>query len=269
MTGGKRNFIAVPSLILWLGFGALGLAWLGFFLVDMLDIFGMGTALYQAMEDPGHLSPWVQPWLWVTLFKEGGPIEVLQWLFLASASGISFHLHGRISAWGMAGKDTGRVRLFWLLMGIAFLLMLIEDSGNVRHLLRHLMEASLGTTAKSISELMYFAALGAVPLSALVFFGRPALRLPRTRIYLLGGFFLYALAAAGSATRYQWYDKTGMWLHENVFQEALKVVQVGNLPHGFVIMDYLLEESLELAAAAMLAAAAASFMAEWKTPSPS
>jgi len=251
-----------PKLILFAGFGGLALAWLGVFLVDVLDLFGAGTALYEAMQDRAPS----RAWFWVIMFTEGGPVEMMQWLLLAVAAGLAFHLHGRLSGHNSLNREDLRARLFWLLMGIAFLLMLIEDAGNARHWIRQAVSGILGGKAGEISEFLYYAALAAVPLSALAVFGRSILRLPGTRVFMIGGFFFYALAAGGSAMRGYWYEIAGEWLHIKVFGGALRVVEVGIEAHGFWLMDYLVEESLELIGATLLAAAAATALCRGRTP---
>ncbi len=248
-----------PKLILSTGLGVLVLAWIGVFLVDAVDLFGTGSALYDLL----HRRHSSRAWLWVLLFTEGGPIEMLQWLILAMAAGLAFHIHGRLHLAGTASKDAICARAFWLIMGIAFLLMLVEDTGNARHWIRALVRAVFGGRSGEITEWAYFIALGAVPLTALVFFSRPILRMPKTRMLLLGGFFCYGLAVAGSVTRYRWYETAGHWLHVNVFRESLKIVEVGNHGHGFWLMDYLVEESIELIGATLLAATAAAFLREY------
>ena len=251
-----------PLLILCMGFGALALSWAAFLLVDIADVLGLGSAVYEYFSERDIERAQV----WAILFTEGGPVEIMQWLLLAVASGLAMHIHGLLSAGKNPGKNDRHARLFWLLMGIAFLLMLIEDAGNPRHWAIRFFHALFGGDAGQITELIYFAALGALPLSALAFFGRPVLGLPRTRIFLLGGFFVYGLAAVSSAARYYWYEAAGEWLHARAFGETLKEVALGTQGHGFWLMDYLVEESLELIGATLLAAAAAAFLREYKGP---
>ena len=63
--------------------------------------------------------------------------------------------------------------------------------------------------------------------------------------------------------RCYWYEIAGEWLHIKVFGGALRVVEVGISKHGFWLMDYLVEESLELIGATLLAAAAAAFLRQY------
>ncbi|WP_299316189.1 hypothetical protein [uncultured Halomonas sp.] len=111
-------------------------------------------------------------------------------------------------------------------------------------------------------ELLYFAVLACVPLSALLLFGRSVLGLPRTRLYLLGGFFCYGLAAGGSAFRYHLYEPLGHWLHHGLLNGGLRITEIGGHSHYFWLMDFMVEESLELAGATLLAAAALQGSAE-------
>ena len=248
------------TLVVFTGLGALALAWGAFILIDLADVFGLGTAVYEHLSarDSSRFQ------VWAILFTEGGPIEILQWLFLAAASGFALHTHGVLSAEGNPERTTNRARLFWLLMGIAFLLMLIEDAGNPRHWAIRFSQMLFGGNAGQVTELAYFVSLGSLPLIALALFWRTILTLPRTRVFLLGGFVVYGIAAISSASRYYWYEAAGHWLHVSVFGERLREVSLGNHGHGFWLMDYLMEESFELAGATLLAAAAAAFLREYK-----
>jgi len=259
MTTHPRSSGFFPLIPLCTGFGILILAWVGVLLFDVLDVSGLGSWLYDTLHDR---SP-ERAQVWVILFGEAGPIEMVQWLFLVAAAGLSFHIHGRLSAGGSKSREDARARMFWLIMGIAFLLMLIEDAGNPRHWFRHFFWEFLGDHQGRISEMIYFAALGALPLTALVFFSRPVLRMYKSRWLLLGGFFFYAIAVGGSVTRYYWYEAAGNFLHATVLGETLKEVALGDQGHGFWLMDYLVEESLELIGATLLAAAAAAFLRDY------
>lgn len=249
-----------PGMLLCIGLGLLATFWACFFLVDVLDAFGFGSRLYDAMYawNPERSQ------VWVILFTEGGPVEMAQWLLLVAAAGMAFHIHGRLFSRSAGSTADKRARTFWLLMGIAFLLMLIEDAGNPRHWFRYFFWTFTGDDQGRISEMVYFALLGSLPLSALMFFGRPVLQLKRTRNLLLGGFFFYAVAVGGSMTRYYWYETAGDWLHEKVLGGALKEVSLGSQGLGFWLMDYCVEESLELLGATFLAAMAASFLKDFE-----
>ncbi|MCG6659763.1 hypothetical protein HOP52_18600 [Halomonas campisalis] len=241
------------------GFGLLGLAWLAVIGVDILNLWGAGDRLYERM---GERSA-TRAWAWVMLFSEGGPIEMLQWLTLALAAATAFMRYGRLSPGAAPGSLERSAALFWLLMGGALMLMVLEDAGNMRHWLRDTAYHFLGGRSPRYVELLYFGALACVPLSALLLFGRSVLRLPRTRLYLLGGFACYGLAAGGSAFRYRLYEPLGHWLHHGLLNDALRVTEVGGHSHYFWLMDFLVEESLELAGATLLAAAALQFGVEF------
>lgn len=252
----QSNSLAVKLIAA--GFGFLVFAWLGFVLFDIFDLFGWGTSLHERMHDrhPARSQ------FWLLFFGEGGPVEMVQWLFLSAAAGMAFHIHGRLAAEkvaGTAGYDN-TARIFWLLMGIAFMLMVVEDAGNPRHWLRHFFWEFAGDDLGMISERVYFIALGSIPLAALVFFGRPVLKLPWPRNFLLAGYFFYAIAAGGSAIRYHWYESAGNLFYVRILKESLPPLALGNEGIGFWLMDYLAEESLELIGAVLLTATAASFL---------
>lgn len=67
----------------------------------------------------------------------------------------------------------------------------------------------------------------------------------------------------GSALRYHWYDTLGHWVHHGLLGGAMRITEIGGHSHYFWLMDFLIEESLELAGATLLAAAAVHFSAEF------
>lgn len=153
--------------MLFVGFGVLGLAWLAVIAVDVLNLLGAGDQLYFHMIERNVTRSWV----WVMLFSEGAPIEIFQWLTLALAAAVAFVLYGRLSLGAVIGSRERSAALFWLLMGAALMLMILEDAGNVRHWFRSSAYHFLGGREARYVELLYFVALACVPLSALLLLG--------------------------------------------------------------------------------------------------
>jgi len=232
------------TLIFMAGALFLALCWLTVFIVDFTAI---GAPLHKE-----NLS------MWYLVFTEGGIVEMGQWTLLAAAAIAAARVGGRL------GKAPGGP--FWSWMAVLFVLMLMEDAGNPRHRLAHYAHLSrkylgmfegLPFSINLLVECLFFGALAAIGMYALFRHGWPLLtKGAPERPWLLAGIAGYAIAVPASATRYigNWYLHAGEWVHETLFMGRLPWMERGD-GHGFLIMDYLFEESLELLAAAALAAA--------------
>jgi hypothetical protein len=248
-TGGR-----LPEII----FGAALLAILGslllFYLVDLRNLWGMGS--------------FVNRLFFLHWWRDEGPIEWLQWACLASAALLGAFIAGRIH-----GHDQ-RAFLFWAVMAVAIALMLIEDAGDPRHRLREYVQFAFGETEGqgvmgTVTELLYFAVLAAIPLYALIRHGRVVLSDKRTKAFILVGFVAYALAGSlsfvGSAFSAlldrNFYDISG----DLLYQLSVRLGDEGLLRAWttisneavdaptfiqFALMDSLVEESIELIGAA-------------------
>ena len=201
--------------------------------------------------------------LWLVLFSEGGPIEMLQWLTLTLAAGVSFSLYGNFCHLNEDYFNKKYISRFWLIMGIALMLMILEDAGNMRHWIRFFFHYIFGGNAAKFAELIYFGLLALLPLAAVFLYGRYILFAKITTLYLFGGFAFYGFAVIGSALRYYWYQAAGQWLHYDVFDGSMVIVEWGSQPHYFWLMDFWIEESIEFMGATLLAAAALHFSAEF------
>jgi hypothetical protein len=207
--------------------------------------------------------------VWVHLFANGRPTEWLQWYALgataiiaAFASGTAF-ASGRSSGAG-TGPMMGHAR-FWAIMAVAFVLMLVEDAGDVRHAIRTFVELAsglprnIGMLDRGV-ELAYFAVVASVPVYALLRYGRHLRPYPTTLYYVLAGFGFYAIAAVSSATRHwgAWYAQVGLVIQERFDM----VVTPGETPAGMGhwLIDALLEETVELIGATFFLAAAISYL---------
>ncbi len=232
-----------------------------FYLIDLRNILGVGSLLNR------HFF-----WHW---WRNGGPIEWLQWGCLAAAALLGAFIAGRVY------NHDKRACAFWALMALAFALMLIEDAGDPRHRIREYVQFVFKEDGQGImgtlTELFYFAALASVPIYALVRHGRVLTRLVRTKVYVAIGFAAYALAAslsfAGSAFSAlldrNFYRISG----ELLFRLSLRLGDadlshfwLGESPDQiqhhifFQLMDGLVEESIELMGAAAFLAAGVSYL---------
>lgn len=211
--------------------------------------------------------------LFYELFAEGRWAERLQWALLTFCAGTVFWMRLRLTR-DMPG--VGEIRVPLTLLGLGTLIMLAEDALNVRHIVARLIIASdiipdLSDRAIRLAWELSFYAL----IAALVFFSTVTIlrrgfgggNIPgATRRGFFAAFGLYGLVAFGSAMRRvgDWQENLGAfliarlelgedprWLKaqeilvENEWDEAW--------PLSYLLVDHLVEESLELIAAALLA----------------
>ena len=243
----------------------------------MVYFFDLHNALGVRDYFRGEYDTW--PFFWYHWFKNGGPIEIIQYLFLGFGALVCIKNSNpsqRNQLDVQEGHSSKEISRFWTLMGIALILMLIEDAGDPRHTIRVYVQAMAGEgeqgTVGTITELAYFTLLGMVPIYALLRFGRAALtNKVKTAVYLLGGFFSYALAVgasfAGSAF-HSLLEKNLYMISGRYLLELL--VTLGDEKTGelyaqnkdwisFYLMDSPVEESIELIGASLLLAAAISY----------
>ncbi len=132
--------------------------------------------------------------------------------------------------------------VFWGLVTVSFVLMLIEDAGNPRHRIAYYLVNYLGWSRLAIEGTLYVLISFPIIIAFLRYWKVPFIY-PQTRLYLLTGAFLYGGAASSSVFRFQddyYYD-----LGDKISDLLLE----GVVP-GFWLMDYVIEEAVELLAAA-------------------
>ncbi len=204
---------------------------------------------------------------WFRLFAEGAVVEWFQWFFLAGCVIASAFLWGRAAA---SGRDHARA---FALLAIGFAIMLIEDSGNLRHRIGNsIVYAIYGDfekpetlLAKNAFEMAFYVLIASCVML-------PVLRLwPRLRDaamlrrFLGAGVACYFVAAASSATSGfgYWYEAVGSRLLAlapadpqdwSALKERLEDNAFPYTEFGHTFMDTLYEESLELLGAAFLLA---------------
>lgn len=242
--------LAPATIVVSLAVAYLLLAWGAFWTIDVFNVLGLRDAL---VADP-HQQ------MWVRLFREGRPTEMLQWLALGGTAVAGATASGMLSARGRRGHAT-----FWLLMSITAVLMLIEDAGNPRHFFGEMARYHLGMPARIATELTYFAILASIPLYALFHYWRCPWASPATRRYLIAGVVFYAIATMSSGTRDvgEWYVHVGAYIDQVVLSGRLLPLAPDPLEGGgtgFHLMDSLVEESIELLGAAMLFASALAYL---------
>lgn len=228
--------------------------WSLVYLIDVRNVWGLREGLLNA----GLSYP-----VWWILFKEYGPTEWLQWFALGTLTFLCFQTYYRLKK---NAASRGAVT-FWLLLGITAGIMFLEDCGNTRH---HLARMAInlseygwsdqgGRHLRTIVELVYYIILASLPVAALLRYGRHVWKSLRFPWFLILGYALYGLAGFASGTRYinEWYFVAGGYIHQfmsSMASGSLVHASTGTLPMEFWLMDFLVEESLEvLGAYALLA----------------
>lgn len=242
-----------PGLVIWIPVIYLGVAWALFLMVDVLNVAGAQEAAARRL---------AVPITWYYLFQEGGATEILQWLLLGGSGLTGAFLAGLLSR---EDRDSG-AHIFWALMALASVLMLIEDAGNPRHYLASLAGMSVSShlrqTMVTLVEMGYYSLLASVPLYALWRHRSAAFKIPRVRRYLILGYLAYATASIASATRHlgEWYSAAGQLMHQLLGGNLLIPPGWDAYTLNFFLVDWLVEESVELLGAAALFASALAFL---------
>lgn len=227
----------------------LVLAWSAVVLVDVVNVFGIRERLDVIM--------------WANLFGNGRVSEWVQWYTLGATALLAMYFAGALR--GARDEEVRGQGMFWAVMGVALVLMLIEDAGDVRHEIRRVVELLTGQPRHTgmldrVVEFSYFVALASVPLYALLRYARHLRSRPVVLVYVLAGFSFYALAAISSATRNWggWYASVGVKVQETF---ALRVPE-GMPPeqYGHWLIDSLYEETVELFGVMFFLAAAVTFL---------
>ncbi|MFA9477094.1 hypothetical protein ACERK3_02185 [Phycisphaerales bacterium AB-hyl4] len=242
-----------PWHVLLFAGGYLAAAWGVFFVVDVGNVAGLRDRLIATgLQDPT---------IWHRLFMEGGVTEMLQWMTLGIAGVLAAMLAGR--CWHAADPSERAAARFWLIMSVALTVMLIEDAGNPRHQVRQWAHTASGSFFVSmLAEGVCFLLIAAVPVYAVLRYGRTMWGYRNTRWYLLIGFATYATVSTFSASRHvgEWYIAAGTWIHAMVGGDLVRYDH--HQPLEFWLMDWLVEETLELIGAAFMLAAGVAFFHE-------
>lgn len=238
--------------VIYLGIGILILSYLSIILVDLLNIANARN-IVKELEIPI---------LWNYLFTEKGPIEIFQWLFLGSFTVIS-----TLTAFKLKKENKHKEKIFWTLFAVAGAIMLIEDATNVRHFIitRHLQ---LDWYTGKILELGIFGLIASVPIIAVIGYGKHIFHHKNTTKLIVLGFIFYGSAAFISGPSdligvtntlgNSLYDSTvfigGEELQEIYEDVDKRAREQEDLDTRYRLVDFLVEESLELLGATMLLA---------------
>ena len=261
----KKNYI--PETIIFITVLSILISLILIYLIDLNNIAGLRDYMFSL--NPGYFFFEFRPFVFHNWYRNGGLAEIMQWLLLGGSA---------FFAALMAGKDnntTRKEKMFWGIMGIVFILMLIEDAGDPRHTIRSYVQAFFSEVVQgpmgSLTELIYFSILAVIPLYALIRYGKTLKQVPRSLYYTFSGFVFYAVATIlsflGSAI--DLYHRAGGVLYDFMIKlgdDALaQIWQNYNLRERwdfieFFLMDSLVEEVLELLGAAAFLAAVLAFL---------
>lgn len=242
-----------PSPWIALGFAvfvvALGWALTG--IVDAMNYGGSRDWLLRSDLEPSAV--------WIQMFTEASLVEWTQWVLLALFTVAAGIVGGALSMKGMR-RGAG----FWKLMSFAGGLMVIEDAGNIRHaiveVLTQFRVPTVGFVGTNVLiEAIVFALIGLVPLYAVVRYGGVLRGRGPVLGLLAAGVVAYGVAVGASATRYvnASYEQAGAWVRETIFADRLVIPDYNSWDpqvFDFFLMDYLVEESIELLGVGLLLA---------------
>ncbi len=257
MIAALRKRPNLPGIIVSIVIVYLVAAWITFYLVDVNNFLGLRSLLIST----GALKP---PVVWYHLFREGGLTEIMQWSLLAGTA-----YYSRLLGKEFRASGNKKAASFWFLLSLAAFFMFLEDAVNVRHALsflaRLLFYGYHPQLIRTIAETIYFVALGSIPLYALFRYGQTVWGDKGTRRFLLAGFTAYAIAVGASVSRFvaDWYNAAGHFIHNAVGRGSLLLPagwQVADLE--FFLMDWIVEESIEIVGAAALFAATLTYFSK-------
>ncbi len=264
----KSLKIQLSEYIFFISILVVILSFLLYYLIDLHNIFGLRDYLFSI--DKNHFSFFGQSFFFRHWGRNGGLAEIIQFLLLlGSVITSSF-----IAAYN---KFTNKkIYFFWLLMTIAFGLMLIEDAGEIRHTLRYYFQLFFNETAQgtygTFFEFIYFFLLALIPISALIFYGGFLKKFKKTRIYFVIGFSFYFLASILShfgtifLNKENFYDLVGVWFYNfsvKISGPDLAYLWESVELKSFIshyLMDSLVEENIEIIGASAFLAASISFL---------
>ncbi len=267
----KKKLLIADKIFIF-GISLVLFSFLAFLLVDLHNIFGLRDVLFNTK--PYYFYFTYYPFFFQHWGRNSGIAEVFQFLFLGGAIMISAFIAGtRINI-------SKRQFKFWLLLAIAFTLMLLEDAGNLRHTFMSYVQAIFVEPEQSWGgssfELLYFSVLGGLPLYTFIRYGGFLKRYKKTRIYLIIGYIFYflagALSFAGTAFskvfEKNFYSQAGHYFYNfslKIGNSELTEIWTNwqansSFPINFYLMDSLLEENLEIIGSSALLAAALAFL---------
>jgi len=212
----------------------------------------------------------VLPLLWFHIFAEGKVAENIQWLLQGVCAFISLSLIFRFLKLNLHEYV---VCFFALTAGS--IIMVVEDSLNIRHhvsdyyLPIFLNVERVSRNQRMAWEVSFYIVLSALMIFPIIFlFAKKLLTNNQTNLWLIFSYGVYGLVGFGSALRGlgYWQENLGNWLIERLNLAELpswayslermefwrENLEVYNYTLGYLLVDHLVEESVELLAIGLL-----------------
>jgi len=257
----------VPELIIIGSSAFVILSFILYYLIDLRNAWGLRDWLFSV--DRVYFYFTYTPFFFQHYGRNSGFVELAQWGLLATAIILTALLAGRMY------EKSRELSRFFVLMTVAFTLILIEDAGDVRHMMMSYVQLAAGEPDQGIVgtafEGLYFAILGGIPLYALIRYGKTLREHGKAWWYVIAGFVAHATAASLSfvGTAFQMLLERDLYtiMGESLvtlsyrlgtpdLPEIWEAWNAGNwiLQIGFFLMDSLIEENIELLGNAFLVA---------------
>lgn len=184
--------------------------------------------------------------IFIYIFDNGKYVEIAQWVNLSVAcvtSAIIFSIYRYLG-----DRD---LSIFWILMSIAFVLMLLEDAGDIRHTIAADVHQVVGRSFTRPVEMLWFSFIASVPLAAIFIYGSWLKKMNNISTFFILGFLFYGVASfmSFSSNFGDWYNIIGGNIAGAVGMDPS--LFGGRI--GFWLMDALVEESIEYAGAVCFA----------------
>lgn len=257
----------IPEVII-IGSGVfVTISFVSFYLIDLRNTWGLREWLFSVERVYFYFT--YTPFFFQHYGRNSGFVEVAQWALLGSAIIFTALLAGRFY------EQQKALSRFFILMTVAFTLILIEDAGDVRHMMMSYVQLAAGEPDQGVVgtlfEGLYFAILGGIPLYALIRYGRALQTFGKAWWYIIAGFAAHAIAVSLSfiGTAFQMLLERDVYtiLGEQLvtFSYRLGTADLPEiweawnaenwiLPIGFFLLDSLIEENIELIGNAFLLA---------------
>lgn len=234
-------------------------------LILAVDFFNIADSQLRLLR-----TDWILPFLWWEIYREARFTELLQWLFQATAAVLVYLAARR--------QQSEKTRPFLQVLAFGLLLMLIEDSLNFRH---HMADSHLPLWFgqdrltwqwRAVWESSFYAVMSCLLVLPALAIWRVTHRCWQPGDYglAIGSYFLYGLVGFGSALRkvFDWQSRLGESIIQNfnllelpswaLAEERMEYWRETSVDYdhslGFVLVDHLVEESVEFLAAGLLLA---------------
>ncbi|TYQ15805.1 UNVERIFIED_CONTAM: hypothetical protein Cloal_2295 [Acetivibrio alkalicellulosi] len=250
-----EKLIKIPKRIVIAVLSYLAITWTMVIFIDFLNIGGSSDWLVSKNMNNALL--------WVHFFTEGSPTEMFQWFFIS----VSVLACGVIS--GLHIKKSELSKCF-MMIGLGMAIMLMEDAGNIRHLIARLVSilfydeySGSGSNPYATGTIvLIYSILGFLMVFPLIKYRGQLLSSVKSKSairWFVIGYFAYGFASVVSATEQMgnWVGRVGAGIIDYFSLTERAAWHSREL--GFYLLDFLVEESIELIGASFIFAALLSY----------